>query len=137
MYIEEMTEKIYVFLTSAQKYKINKGQMFQLSASQLQAGVGKHPGVIKLSAKDYKKLISNASKNKGFCFTPSTIVGHGFFGNIAKSVLKSVAPKAIDFIGDKTGTRGLTGALKPSAKGLIDLGVNQISGGRLQREAQQ
>jgi hypothetical protein len=45
-------------------------------------------------------------------------------------VLKSVAPKTIDFIGDKTRTRGLTDALKPSANGL-DLGVNQISGGRL------
>jgi hypothetical protein len=77
--------------------------------------------------------LSNVSKNKGFRFTPSSIIGHGFFGNVAKSVLKSVAPKAIlvDFIGDKTGTRGLADALKPSANGLIDLGVNQTSGGRL------
>ncbi len=126
-----MTEKINVFLTSAQKNKLAKGLTFQLSASQLQEGAVKHMVEIELPSKDYKKLLSNVSKNKGFRFTPSSIVGHGVFGNVAKSVLKSVAPKAIDFIGDKTGTRGLTDALKPSANGLIDLGVNQVSGGRL------
>jgi hypothetical protein len=126
-----MTEKINVFLTSAQKNKLAKGLSFQLSASQLQEPTGKHSVEIQLTSKDYKKLLSNVSKNEGFRFTPSSIVGAGFFGNVAKSVLKSVAPKAIDFIGDKTNTRGLTDALKPSANGLIDLGVNKISGGRL------
>jgi hypothetical protein len=126
-----MTEKINVFLTSAQKNKLSKGLTFQLSASQLQESTGKHSVEIQLTSKDYKKLLSNVSKNKGFRFTPSSIVGAGFLGNVAKSLLKSVAPKAIDFIGDKTGTRALTDALKPSADGLIDLGVNQISGGRM------
>jgi hypothetical protein len=47
-------------------------------------------------------------------------------------LLKSVAPAVVD----KTGTRGLTDALKPSVNGLIDLGVNQVSGGRLQKGSQ-
>ena len=47
---------------------------------------------------------------------------------LAKSVAKSVAPKILDSIGDKTGTRGLTDALKPSADGLIDLGVKSVTG---------
>jgi hypothetical protein len=123
-----MTEKINVFLTSAQKNKLSKGLTFQLSASQLQAGAGKHMVEIELPSRDSKKLLSNVSKNKGYRFTPNVVVGHGFFGNIAKSVLKSVAPTVIDFVGDKTGTRGLTDALKPSANGLIDLGVSQVGG---------
>jgi hypothetical protein len=98
-----MTEKINVFLTSAQKNKLSKGLTFQLSASQLQESTGKHSVEIQLTSKDYKKLLTNVSKNKGFRFTPSSIIGAGFFGNVAKSVLKSVAPKAIDFIGDKRG----------------------------------
>jgi hypothetical protein len=126
-----MTLKISVFLTSAQKNKLSKGRIFQLSASQLQAGAGKHMVEIELPTKEYKTLLSNASKNKGFRFTPNVVVGHGFLVNIAKSVVKSAAPATIDFVGDKTGTRGLTNALKPSANGLIDLGVNQVSGGRL------
>jgi hypothetical protein len=127
-----MTEKINEFLTSTQQNKMAKGLSFQLSASQLQESTGKHSVEIQLTSKDYKKLLSNVSKNKGFRFTPSSIIGAGFFGNVAKnvakSVLKSVAPKAIDFIGDKTNTRVLTDALKPS---LIDVGVNKISDGRL------
>jgi hypothetical protein len=86
---------------------------------------------IEMPTKDYQKLLKAVSVQKGFRFTGNVVVGHGFFGNVAKSVLKSVAPTVIDFVGDKTGTRGITDALKPSANGLIDLGVNQISGGRL------
>jgi hypothetical protein len=95
--------------------------------------VDKHSVEIEISKQDYQKVLTNISKNKGFRFTPNVIVGPGFFGTIPEKVLKSVAPKAIDYIGDKTGTHGLTEAIKPSANGLIDLGVNQISGGRLQK----
>jgi hypothetical protein len=58
----------------------------------LQAGEGKHSVEIELPRKDYKKLLSNASKNKGFRFTPNVVVGHGFFGNVAKRFLKAAAP---------------------------------------------
>jgi hypothetical protein len=129
-----MTEKITLYLSTAQKNKLSKGQTFQLSNQQLQAGEGKHMVEIELPSKEYQKLVKNVSLQKGYRFTPNVVVGHGFFGNIAKSVLKSVAPTVIDYVGDKTKTRGLTDAIvKPIANNVIDLGVNQVSGGRLMK----
>jgi hypothetical protein len=60
-----MSEIISVFITSQQS-----GKTFQLSASALQAGSGKHNVDIELATKDYNKLKKNVSNNKGFRFTP-------------------------------------------------------------------
>jgi hypothetical protein len=65
---KSLSHSIYIFsnvciFTSAQKNKLSKGQAFQLSASQLQAGAGKHMVEIKLPSKDYEKLLINVSKN--------------------------------------------------------------------------
>ena len=95
-----MTETISVFLTSAQKNKLQQGKTFQLSAHQLQAGSGKHHVEIQLTAKNHKLLLKNVSHNKGFRFTPGKVEGSGIFGNIAKSVAKAVAPKILDKVGE-------------------------------------
>ena len=126
-----MTETISVFLTSAQKNKLQQGKTFQLSAHQLQAGSGKHHVEIQLTAKNHKLLLKNVSHNKGFRFTPGKVEGSGIFGNIAKSIAKAAAPKVLDYIGEKTGQSGITNALKGSADGLIDVAADKISGGKL------
>ena len=79
-----MTESISVFLTSAQKNKMQQGKTFQLSAHQLQAGSGKHHVNIEMTPKNHKELLKNVSKNKGYRFTKSKIEGSGIFGDIAK-----------------------------------------------------
>jgi hypothetical protein len=50
-----MTSKISLFLSTAQKNKLSRGQTFQLSPQQLQASAGKHSVEIELPTKDYKK----------------------------------------------------------------------------------
>jgi hypothetical protein len=131
-----MSELISVFLTT-QKRKLGLGQTFQLSAHQIQADSGKHDVDIQMNITDYKKLIQNVEKNKGFRFTADKIVGSGFFKDIAKTVgktvAKKVADKGLDFIGSKTGQTGVTNALKGSVDGLVDVGVNRVSGGKLVR----
>jgi hypothetical protein len=79
--IIEMTETISVFLTTGQKKKMNAQMTFQLSASQLQAGSGKHPVDIEMTTKNYKTLVRNVGKNKGYRFTADKIVvnGSGFY----------------------------------------------------------
>jgi hypothetical protein len=137
-----MTETISVFLTTAQKKKLGLGKTFQLSAHQIQAGSGKHNVEIQLSLKDYKKLVQNVGKNKGFRFTADKIVGSGLFGDIAKSVVKTVgkkvakkvAEKGLDYIGEKTGQSGITNALKKSVDGLVDVGADRISGGKMKMQ---
>jgi hypothetical protein len=128
-----MSETISVFLTTAQKNKMASGKTFQLSASQLQAGAGKHPVDIEMTTKNYKALIKNVSKNKGFRFTSDKIVGSGFFKDIGKAVAKKVAPIALDYIGKKTGQKGITNALKGSVDGLVDVGADKITGGRMKK----
>jgi hypothetical protein len=90
-----------------------------------------------MTTTDYKKLLQNVGKNKGFRFTADKIVGSGFFKDIAKTVgktvAKKVAEKGLDFIGSKTGQTGVTNALKNSVDGLVDLGVNRVSGGKMQK----
>ena len=71
------------------------------------------------------------AKNKGYRFTSEKIVGGSIFGSILKGVAKAAAPKVLDFIGEKTGTSKVMNAIKPSADGLIDLGVDRITGGKL------
>ena len=128
---ETMTESISVFLTSAQKNKMQQGKTFQLSAHQLQAGSGKHHVNIEMTPKNHKELLKNVSKNKGYRFTKSKIEGSGIFGDIAKGIAKAAAPKVLDFIGEKSGQKGITDALKGSADGLIDVAAAKISGGKL------
>ena len=107
-----------MFLTSAQKNKFQSGKTFQLSATQLNAGTGKFHVEIEMTKKNHRELLRNVSKNKGYRFTSEKIVGAGFFGDIAKSVgkkaAKTVAEKGLDFVGEKTGQKGITNALKNS-----------------------
>jgi hypothetical protein len=111
---------------------MSSGKTFQLSNHQLQAGSGKHPVDIEMTTKNYKTLVKNVGKNKGYRFTADKVInGGGFFGDIAKSVAKAAAPKVLDFIGDKTGQKGITDALKGSTDGLIDVASSKISGGKL------
>ena len=77
-------------------------------------------------------------KSKGYRFTADKIVnGSGFFGNIAKTVgkkvAKTVAEKGLDYIGEKTGQKGITNALKGSVDGLVDVGADKITGGRMKK----
>ena len=80
-----------------------------------------------------QELLRNVAKNKGYRFSSSKIVGGSIFGNILKGVAKTVAPKVLDFVGERTGTSKVMNALKPSANGLIDLGVDRITGGKLKK----
>ena len=135
-----MSETISVFLTTAQKNKMASGKTFQLSASQLQAGSGKHPVDIEMTTKNYKALVRNVSKNKGYRFTADKVVGSGFFGDIAKTVgkkvAKKVAEKGLDYLGEKTGQSGITNALKNSVDGLVDVGADKITGGKMTKGSQ-
>jgi hypothetical protein len=139
--IIEMTETISVFLTTAQKNKMSSGKTFQLSSHQLQAGSGKHPVDIEMTTKNYKTLVKNVGKNKGYRFTADKVVnGSGFFGNIAKTVgkkiAKTVAEKGLDYVGEKTGQKGITNALKGSVDGLVDVGADKITGGKMTKGSQ-
>jgi hypothetical protein len=132
-----MSETISVFLTSAQKNKLASGKTFQLSASQLQAGSGKHNVDIEMSTKDYKQLVKNVGKNKGFRFTADKVMGSGFFGDLAKKAGKALAKKAaekgLDYVGEKTGQKGITNALKGSVDGLVDVAADKVTGGKLKK----
>ena len=112
-----MTESIKVYLTAAQKNKLNGGKTFQLSAHQLSAGHGKHAVEIQMTPRNHKQLLKNVSHNKGYRFTKDKIEGAGFFGDIAKGIAKAAAPKVLDFIGEKSGQSGITNALKGSIWG--------------------
>jgi hypothetical protein len=137
-------ESVKVFLTTAQKNKMQGGKTFQLSASALQAGSGKHAVEIQMTLKNHKALLKNVSKGKGYRFSADKIEGAGFFGDLAKKagkkVAKAVAEKALDKIGEKTGQSGITNALKGSVDGLVDGGAdkiqNKISGGKLVKGSQ-
>jgi hypothetical protein len=128
-----MSETISVFLTTQQKNKMASGKTFQLSASQLQAGSGKHNVDIEMSTKDYKQLVKNVGNNKGYRFSADKVMGSGFFKDIGKVIAKKVAPKNLDKIGEKTGQKSITDALKGSIDGLVDVGADRISGGKLQK----
>jgi hypothetical protein len=69
-----MSETISVFLTTAHKNKMSSGKTFQLWASQLQAGSGKHPVDIEMTTKNYKTLVKNVGKNKGYRFTADKVI---------------------------------------------------------------
>jgi hypothetical protein len=88
-----MSETISVFLTTPQKKKLGLGQTFQLSAHQIQAGSGKHDVDIKMTTTDYKKLVQNVEKNKGFRFTADKIVGSGFLRILQKLLVKQSQKK--------------------------------------------
>jgi hypothetical protein len=130
-----------VFLTSAQKKKFQSGKTFQLSATQLNSGTGKFHVEIEMTKKNHRELLRNVSKNKEYRFTSEKIVGAGFFGDIAKSVgkkvAKTVAEKGLDFVGERTGQKGITNALKNSVDDLVDLGAEKLTtGGKLQKGSQ-
>jgi hypothetical protein len=136
-----MTEKIEVFLTSAQKNKFQSGKTFQLSATQLNAGTGKFHVEIEMTKKNHRDLLRNVSKNKGYRFTSEKVLGAGFFGditkNIGKKVAKKVAEKGLDYIGQRTGQKGITNALKGSVDGLVDVDAEKITGGKLTKGSQE
>jgi hypothetical protein len=132
-------ESVKVFLTTAQKNKMQGGKPFQLSATQLQAGSGKHHVEIQMTPKNHKALLKNVSKGKGYRFSANKIEGAGFFGDLAKkagkALAKKVAEKGLDYVGERTGQSGITNALKGSVDGLVDVGAEKISkkvsGGKL------
>jgi hypothetical protein len=126
-------ESVKVFLTTQQKNKMQGGKTFQLSASALQAGSGKHAVEIQMTLKNHKTLLKNVASGKGYRFSADKIEGSGFFKDIGKVIAKKVAPKILDKIGEKTGQKGITDALKGSVDGLVDVGADRISGGRLQK----
>jgi hypothetical protein len=133
-----MTETVQVFLSSSQKKKFEKGETFQLSASQLQSGTGKFHVEIEMTTKNHKELLRNVSKNKGYRFTSAKVVGGSILGNIAKNIGKKIAKKGVgkilDKIGEKTGQKGITNFIKDEAvDGLIDFGADKISGGKMQK----
>jgi hypothetical protein len=128
-----MSEIISVFLSTAQKNKMSSGKTFQLSASQLQSGSGKHPVDIEMTTKNNKALVKNVGKNKGYRFTANKVInGAGFFGDIAKNigqkVAKMVAEKGLDYVGEKTGQKGITNALEGSVDGLVDVAADRVTG---------
>ena len=134
MYRNTMTDSVKVFLTSAQKNKLQQGKTFQLSTHQLQASSGKHGVEIQMTPKNHKELLRNVAKGKGFRFTSGKIEGSGIFGDIAKKIAKAAAPTVLDKIGDLTGQSGITNALKGSADGLIDVAADKMtSGGKLKK----
>jgi hypothetical protein len=88
-----------------------------------------------MTPKNHKALLKNVASGKGYRFSADKIEGAGFFGDIAKTVGKKVAKaaadKGLDYIGDKTGQKGITDALKGSVDGLVDVAANKVSGGKL------
>jgi hypothetical protein len=128
-------ESVKVFLTTAQKNKMQGGKTFQLSASALQTGSGKHAVEIRMTSKNHKAILKNVSKGKGYRFSSDKIEGAGFFGDLAKkagkALAKKVAEKGLDAIGERTGQKGITDAVKGSVDGLVDVGINKVSGGKL------
>jgi hypothetical protein len=130
-------ESVKVFLTTAQKNKMQGGKTFQLSASALQAGSGKHAVEIQMTSKNHKALLKNVSKGKGYRFSADKIEGAGFFGDLAKKAGKKVAKAVAEKALDKIGQSGITNALKGSVDGLVDVGADKISkkvsGGKLQK----
>jgi hypothetical protein len=130
-------ESVKVFLTTAQKNKMQGGKPFQLSATQLQAGSGKHHVEIQMTPKNHKALLKNVSKGKGYRFSADKIEGAGFFGDLAKkagkAAAKKLAEKGLDMIGEKTGQKGITNALKGSVDGLVDVAADKVTGGKLKK----
>jgi hypothetical protein len=124
-------ESVKVFLTTAQKNKMQGGKTFQLSASALQAGSGKHAVEIQMTPKNHKALMKNVASGKGYRFSSDKIEGAGFFGDLAKKAVKTVAKKgaekALDYVGERTGQSGITNALKGSVAGLVDVGINKVT----------
>jgi hypothetical protein len=132
-----MTEKIEAFLTIAQKNKFQSGKTFQLTAHQLNAGIGKFHVEIEMTTKNYETLVKNVGKNKGYRFTADKVInGAGFFGNIAKTVGKKVAKtvaEKVDYMGEKTNQKGIANALKGSVDGLVDVGADKITSGKMKK----
>ena len=114
--------KVHLHLTSAQKNKFVKGLPFQMTAGQCSSKSGKHHICAVLSKKDYNKLLSKTSRNKGMRFSKDTFLdGSGLFKDVMKGIAKGVAPILIDKIGDVTNTRNLTDSLlKPNSDKIID-----------------
>jgi len=92
-------ETVNVFLSTAQLRKMNAGKPFQLSATQLHAGEGKHHVAISLNKTHYNKLMRNVNHHKGFRFTPEIVQGGSLlsdFGNYVKNYVKEHAGSAVE-----------------------------------------
>lgn len=75
-------ETINLFLSTAQLRKLHTGHAFQLSASQLHAGDGRHQVAIQLSKSHYNRLLKNVERDKGFRFTPAIIQGGALWDSV-------------------------------------------------------
>jgi hypothetical protein len=131
-----MSDVIEVFLNNAQKKKFEKGDNFQLSATQLQSDDGEHHVEIEMQPKHKKELLRNVSKNKGYRFSAEKVVGGSILGDIArglgKKFVKKGANKLLDTIGNRTKHRGITDGIKNHAVDpLVNFGVDRISGGKM------
>ena len=115
--------KIELYLNGPQKSKFVKKLPFQLTAKQCGSKDGKHRVSALLSQKDYKDFLKKVSKNKGMRFSKDSFLeGSGLFKDLMKGAIKTIAPKVIDEIGDRTGTRNMTDSLiKPNSDKIIDI----------------
>jgi hypothetical protein len=55
------------------------------------------------------------------------------FSKILKSNRQKAAPVALDYIGKKSGQKGITNALKGSVDGLVDVGADKFMGGKMKK----
>ena len=100
-----MSETISLFLTTAQKGKMVAKKPFQLSATQLKAGSGKHEVEIKMTEKNYRTLLKNVEKGKGFRFTSDKIIG-GAVEDAPEPVVDTPEP----VVSEKTGGKLVKGS---------------------------
>jgi hypothetical protein len=56
--------------------------------------------------------------------------------NIGKKVVKTVAEKGLDYVGQKTGQSGITNALKNSVDGIVDVAAERVTGGKMTKGSQ-
>lgn len=81
-------EPLQIYLNKQQLKKFQTQKSFQLSNAQLASGTGLHRVQIQLHPHHHKRLLSSASKNKGFRFSPDTIQGGSVIGSIKGAASK-------------------------------------------------
>ena len=81
-------DPLQIYLNKQQLKKFQTQKSFQLSNAQLASGTGLHRVQIQLHPHHHKRLLSSASKNKGFRFSPDTIQGGSVIGSIKGAASK-------------------------------------------------
>jgi hypothetical protein len=141
-----MSKIIDLFLSNSQKLTFQKGNTFQMSAPQLQAGSGKHHVEIEMHPKHHQELLKNVSMGRGYRFSQDKIIGGSFLSGIVKkigsTIAKKGADKVLDYVGKKTGHEGITNIIKNEAVDpLINFGADKlekkIAGGSMPKKGSQ